>query len=270
MSLKEWKPLIGSRSTGHWYLIRLCQHLGIEPAEWRVRPRQVRHALTVRLRGSSDMSAFRQIFCRDEYSSLRNLDNVSLVMDLGANVGFSSAYFLNCFQDCRVIAVEPDERNVTICRTNLNPYCDRALLLHGAAWNKDTRLRLSKGKFGDKREWATQVMDVSDGIERDGVQAWDVNHLIDMAGAKTVDLLKIDIERSELELFGDTAETWLPRVRNICIELHGADCEERFFGALRNFDYELELSGELTICRNIRAKNSITRGSGRPRSSYAA
>jgi FkbM family methyltransferase len=254
MSFTEWNTLIGMRSTAHWYLIRLGQKLGIETEKWRVRPRQVGHALAVRLQGSSDMSAFRQIFCRDEYSNLRSLDNVSLVMDLGANVGFSSAYFLNCFQNCRVIAVEPDERNVALCQINLRPYGDRVLLLHGAAWKECKRLRLSKGKFGDKREWATQVLEVSDGAERGDVQAWDVNQLIDMADSKTVDLLKIDVERSELALFGDSARTWLPRVRNICIELHGPDCEEVFFRALRNFDYELELSGELTICRNIRAK----------------
>jgi FkbM family methyltransferase len=76
---------------------------------------------------------------------------------------------------------------------------------------------------GDKRGWATQVLNVGDRAECGDVQAWDVNQLVNMVGTKTVQLLKIDIERSELALFGDTAKTWLPRVRNICIELHGPD-----------------------------------------------
>ena len=64
------------------------------------------------------MTVFWQIFTFDEYSSLRNLENVSLVLDLGANVGYSSAYFLSCFPEARVVAVEPDEQNMAICRTN--------------------------------------------------------------------------------------------------------------------------------------------------------
>ena len=253
-SLRKWCALVGARSTLHWLLIRIRLVLGCgEPEMWRVRPRTVQHALTVRLRDSSDMSVFRQIFSLDEYSSLRSLENVSIVMDLGANVGYSSAYFLSCFPNCRVVAVEPDERNAAMCRNNLKAYGDRVLLLQGAVWSEPTALCLSKGIFGDGREWATQVLKPLNGSIGE-VQAWDVGTLIDMAGSSEVDLLKVDIERAELAVFSDTARTWLHRVRNICIELHGPDCQEAFFNALASFDYELEHSGELTICRNLHAK----------------
>lgn len=255
-TLIKWWRLVGARSTLHWNLIRVCKVLGIgEPKRWRVRPRHVQHTLTARLRGSSDMRVFWQIFTSDEYSCLRNLENVSLVLDLGANVGYSSAYFLSCFPEARVIAVEPDERNVAICRVNLQPYGDRVLLLHGAVWPESTSLSLSKGTVGDGREWARQVTQPPVGGVGD-VQAWDVGSLIDMSGGMEVDLLKVDIERAELAVFGHSATTWLHRVRNICIELHGADCEEAFFNALAGFEYELEHSGELTICRNIRPRTA--------------
>ncbi|MGA2167209.1 MAG: FkbM family methyltransferase, partial [Terracidiphilus sp.] len=223
------------------------------PHSWRVHPRQAQYTLTVRLRGSSDWDVFGQIFIQEEYSCMRSLENVSLVLDLGANVGYTSAYFLSSFPNARVIAVEPDERNVAVCRCNLKPYGDRVLLLHGAVWSECTNLCLSRGTYGDGREWATQVLQPSDSSAGD-VQAWDLSSLIDMAGAAEVDLLKVDIERAELAVFGETAKAWLPKVRNICIELHGPDCEETFFNAVSGFDYELETSRELTICKNIRAK----------------
>jgi hypothetical protein len=69
-----------------------------------------------------------------------------------------------------------------------------------------------------------------------------------------VDLLKVDIERAELSVFWRSAASWLHKVRNICIELHGKDCEDVFFDALKDFDYELGRSGELTICRNLRPR----------------
>ena len=75
-----------------------------------------------------------------------------------------------------------------------------------------------RGSFGDGRDWAIQVAETRDGGAGD-VEAWDVGSLIDMAGGTVVDLLKIDIERAEIAVFGDTAKSWLPRIRNICIEL---------------------------------------------------
>ncbi len=199
------------------------------------------------------MAVFRQIFACEEYACLRDLTDVEFVIDLGANVGYSSAYFLNCFPNARVLAVEPDDRNVAICRDNLTAYGKRAILLHGAVWSESTRLCLSKDRSAG--EWATQVLRPVDGASGD-VQAWDVDSLIDITGSAQVDLLKVDIERAELAVFGHRAKRWLPRIRNICIELHGQDCQDAFFGALADFEYDLGHSGELTICRNLRAKSA--------------
>jgi FkbM family methyltransferase len=241
-----------------WVILRFAVKLGFpEPAVWQIWPRQSAYALQMRLRGSSDIPVFDQIFIREEYSCLRELNEPSLVLDLGANVGFSSAYFLNIFPKARVVAVEPDERNLATCRVNLSPYRDRVLVLHGAVWSKPTWLRLSKNN-SDDRGWATQVSECrgEEDAKNVRVRAWDVGGLIDMSGLSTVDLLKVDIERAELSVFGTGAESWLHKVRNICIELHGSDCEEVFFAALKDFDYDLGHFGELTVCRNLRAKKS--------------
>jgi hypothetical protein len=82
-----------------------------------------------------------------------------------------------------------------------------------------------------------------------------------MTGEAQVDILKVDIERSELHLFCSNSSSWLPKVRNICIELHGADCTEVFIDSLRAFDYDLENTGELTVCRNLRLKPPRTSSS---------
>jgi len=254
--LGELKASAGISAVVRWEALRLAVNLGRpEPATWRLRPRRVAYPVRMRLGGSSDMKLYGQIFVMEEYSCLRDLKDPAIVLDLGANVGFSSAYFLSVFPKSRVVAVEPDDRNIAMARANLAPYGDRALVLHGAAWSSSTTLRLSMGVFGDGREWATQVEELPAGdASEGGVQAWDVGTLIDITGASTVDLLKVDIEKAELSVFGESSRLWLHRVRNICIELHGKDCEAVFFAALANFDYELGSSGELTICRNLRPK----------------
>ena len=244
----------GAQATLLWFRFRLSWKLGIRgPAQWRARPRQLRHDVAVRLQGSSDIDIFSQIFLEEEYLPLRRLQGVSSVLDLGANVGFASAYFLSCFPQSRALAVEPDGQNVEMCRANLRPYGERALVLHGAAWSQITRLSLAQGTNGDGRAWATQVS-LPSGTDLGEVEAWDVGSLIDRLGSASIDLLKIDIERAELVVFGETSKTWLHRVHNLCVELHGDDCRAMLFNALAPFDYELELSGELTICRNIQLR----------------
>jgi FkbM family methyltransferase len=224
------------------------------PQTIQVRPAGVRHPLIMRTEPSSDGAVFWEVFLRKVYECVAGLPAPKSILDLGANVGYSSAYFLNRFPAARVVAVEPDPETGALCRRNLAPYGSRARVVAGAAWPDKTPLVLSRGSFGDGREWATQVRERAAGEEGYRVQGWDVASLIDMAGAQRVDLLKVDIERSELELFGRNAHTWLPRVDNICIELHGRDCREVFFRALDGYEYDLESSSHLTICRDLRLK----------------
>jgi FkbM family methyltransferase len=209
----------------------------------------------LRLRGSSDLQVFEEIFVDDVYAGLRDLREPAVILDLGANIGLSSAYFLSAFPGTRVIAVEPDERNLAVCRANLAAYGERATVMAGAVWRSCGRLRLVRGEFGDGREWATQVAEESDGVSAAGaVTAWDMPALIALNRAASIDLLKVNIERAELAVFGPGSAVWLARVRNICIELHGPECEAAFFGALSGFEYDLLRTGEWTICRNLRPK----------------
>jgi FkbM family methyltransferase len=220
----------------------------------QVRPAGVRYPLTMRTEPSSDGAVFWEVFLRKVYACVADLPAPKLILDLGANVGYSSVYFLNRFPAARVVAVEPDPETGALCCRNLAPYGSRARVVPGAAWPEKAPLVLSRGSFGDGREWATQVRERAAGEHGYRVQGWDVASLIGMAGAQRVDLLKVDIERSELELFGRNVHTWLPRVDNLCIELHGSDCREAFFRALDGYEYDLENSSHLTVCRDLRLK----------------
>ena len=220
-SILAWnrcRRVVGLAPALRWLLLHFGRKVGIrEPEKWRVRPRQVSHALTARLRGSSDMSVFYQIFVSEEYAIVRDLRNVSLVLDLGANVGFSSAVARGGS------GARPAEPG---CLQNQSQAIrEQSAALHGAAWAECMRLQLSQDSSGDGREWAMQVSKPS-GSNVGDVQAWDVGSLMEMAGAVQVDLLKVDIEGAELSVFGPTAKEWLPGIRNICAELHGPDCEE--------------------------------------------
>lgn len=247
----------GFRAAAEWEYFAARRFVGLkEPERWEIRPKCSEYPVSLRLRGASDIFVFEQIFLSEQYSCVRDLKDVKTILDLGANTGLSGAYFLSCFPQARLFAVEPDPEIAALCRTNLAPFGGRAAVFTGAVWSRNTTLRLAKGEFRDGREWATQV--VEDGVPDKGgaprVQAWTVPELLQMCRIENLDLMKVDIERAELEVFDETARQWLPQVRNICIELHDSACEAAFDSALESFEYDRERSGELTICRNLRSK----------------
>lgn len=241
-----WTPTI------RYNLDRLRGSLG-KPSRGvlRLQPKGVRYPFTIRAGESSDIAVFRQIFLEEQYRMSNPPSAVRSILDVGANIGLASISFLNRFPEARVLAVEPDPGNYRICLENLAPYGARARVLLGALWPRCTRLALSRG--GDQREWATTVAEPEDAGEVT-VQSWDMPTLLAMAGFETVDLLKIDIEGSERDLFEEPCEPWLARVRNVCIELHGKQSEEAFYRAMSAFAWEAELKGEVVACRNIRLR----------------
>lgn len=244
-----WQP--ASAFAGH----RIKGALGLsQSATLTIKPRQAMYPVSARLGGSSDMEVFSQIFVIDEYSCVSDIASPGLIFDLGANVGYSSVYFLTKFPTANVVAVEPDPANFEVCLRNLTPYGHRVKTVCGAVWSSCSKLALSRGTFGDGREWASQVREFEGNDELLEVEGWDIPSLLNLAKGEQIDLLKVDIEGSEIDLFGPQSLAWLPKVRNICIELHGPRCEEVFFHALKEFDYQLGRFGELTVCKELRPK----------------
>jgi FkbM family methyltransferase len=226
---RAWKELgLGAMLA----LIRL-RVSGTADKKYRLRIRRFPHPVYIRGGRSTDAVALYEVLVTKEYALTADLDSPAFIIDGGANVGMASLYFLNRYPKARVIAVEPDAANLELCRMNLEPYGDRVTLLQGAIWKSDERgLSLETGE----QSWSSRVMDDQAG----SIEAFSIPSLIARGGGK-VDLLKLDIEGSEDEVFGPDAREWLPKVRNIAIELHGEKRKARFFAALEGYRYELSI-----------------------------
>jgi FkbM family methyltransferase len=203
--------------------------------------------------GASDVRVIRQIFLKEQYRELQGEKKVGRIIDCGANVGCSAVYFLSKYPDAELIAIEPDEDNCRLLRKNLEPFGERARVLQAAIWSRDQRLRIDRGQFGDGKEWSYQVRVCRDDEQAD-VSAIGLETIIKQFNWEQVDLLKIDVEGAELELFASGYVPWLSRTRNLAIELHGQDCEQVFLRAMTGYHCQAQQLGETTICRNIRAR----------------
>jgi FkbM family methyltransferase len=216
-----------------------------------VRPRGVRHQVQIRA-DSSDIDVFMQIFAAQEYACLLGLKHVDLIIDAGANVGFSSVYFLSRFPSCRVIAVEPDAANYKALQRNLAPYADRVKLYNFGVWSKSVDLMIEARGYRDGRDWTRQVRECAAG-EHPHIQAITIDDLIENSGVSKLSLLKMDIEGAEAVVFADpSCQQWLPKTEAIAIELHDdsgfGPASDLFNAAIQDQHYQISHSGELTIC----------------------
>lgn len=196
---------------------------------------------------SSDFSVLYQIFIDREYRCLDRLESADLVIDCGANVGYSSAYFLSRFPNCHVIAVEPDDGNFAMLKQNLAPFGDRATLLNTGIWSSETGLVISSDNLAENYEWAVTVREARDG-EAAVMQAVDIGTLLKRSGHERISILKIDIEGSEAEVFARNVEPWLALTDNLVIELHGTECRRIFHQAIGSA-FDISQCDELTVCR---------------------
>ena len=68
-----------------------------------------------------------------------------------------------------------------------------------------------------------------------------------------IDLLKIDIEGAEKELFESSFESWLPNTRVLVVELHDRmkpGCSKSVFSAICKYDFSFSHKGENLIFTN--------------------
>ena len=207
----------------------------------RIHPAGLLYPIDLRI-GTTDADVYRQIFLEQEYAAIVD-PAARVIVDCGANVGYTSAYLLSRMPDARVVAIEPFPANAALCRRNLAPYGSRATVIEAAIWSRCTRLVLD---HPGGNEWGVQVRAARPG-ETGELEAIDIPSL----GLGQIDILKVDIEGSEADLFGEGTEGWLPDVRSIAIELHGAACERVFEAAMAGYASERSQSGELMICRGI-------------------
>ncbi len=189
---------------------------------WRARRRAV--ATTLRLRDglrlrfrpvtrrANDYGLAYEVFVHRFYDCTRpiNRDEVRLIVDLGANVGFTPLYWTVNYPQAEVIAYEPHPAHVAQCRGNLaiNRGGARVELRPLAAGRMDGRLRLS-----DAGTSSTEVPLTAEGFD---VQVEDC--LARLAG-RHIDILKIDVEGAEYAIMEDERFARLD-IRRIVMEWH--------------------------------------------------
>jgi FkbM family methyltransferase len=212
------------------------------PEVHSVRIRGVRTPVRFR-RNTIDLTIMRQVFTLKE--CIVPLDRAPrFIIDAGANVGYSSLLFANAYPDAKVMAIEPEASNLALLRENCREY-QQIIPVDGALWPRSASLSIDVGaKYHD----SFRVVEASG--ENAIVRAYSVPELMALGGSDRVDVLKLDIEGAEKDLFEADVSPWISRVDVILVELHDrfrSGCTAAVEGAIRDRVRRREDRGEYAV-----------------------
>lgn len=194
---------------------------------------------------TTDAFAYCEIFKGKPVYAARLGYSPKLIIDCGANIGLATIFFKSKYPESSIVSIEPERANFLLLEKNLEHY-DKVFLVNKGVWSKKTRLYITNPS-GDSIEFHTEEItpelesrpdfDNESAIETIGIDdAWQ------SAGGKEcspyIDLLKVDVEGAEADIFSKNYETWLPQTRTIIIELHGAHCSEIVRTALSKYHFK--------------------------------
>lgn len=174
--------------------------------------------------GTSDVPTFEQVFLNKEYQ-FTALVEPSVIMDAGANIGLASVLFASRYPQARIIAIEPEPGNYTMLEKNTSPYAN-ITRVKAALWNKNDQINLVDSGSGN---WGfmTHEANNTDAHSTDkltpatfsSVRALTISQVLREQGLNKIDILKLDIEGAEREVF-DNADQWIDQVQSVIVELH--------------------------------------------------
>jgi FkbM family methyltransferase len=207
-------------------------------------PKTYCHPIYLR-RGASDFPVFESVLvqrCYDiDYGA-----SPKIIFDCGANIGLTTVFYANRFPEAKIISVEPEADNFQLLKRNTEHYPNVRIYQNGL-WNKTACLKIEDRGYGT---WGFMVNEAPEGSPG-AIKAVSIPELMRQQQCNGIDILKIDIEGSEKELFESDYETWLPKVKTLVIELHDRMREGAalsFFRALTKYDFTLEIKGENIVC----------------------
>jgi FkbM family methyltransferase len=206
----------------------------------------------------SDLEVLQQIILDQEYGfaiewvRTAGLQGRALrIVDAGANVGYTSLYFLSAFPNATLIAIEPDPDNYKMLEYNLRcaPPTSAAQAIQAALLSQSGISVMIDRQGGDKKDWSFSVRPAA---ESTGVNSITVAGILDRAGWDHIDILKIDIEGSEADLFSEQADlSYLQRTRLVLVEIHDDKADRQLIHRLLSrYGFSVEERSETTFAIN--------------------
>jgi FkbM family methyltransferase len=219
-----------------------------------VRTPLAKHAIYLRIR-KSDVGVFKQIFIDREYD-FPVADHPRVIVDAGANVGLTSVFFANKFPQARIFSMEPDAENFVMLVRNVSRY-PQITPIWGALWHCHEMVGVTHRHHGSAGLQVHSTRETgATGAGGSLVKCFTIPDLVNAYSLDRINLLKVDIEGSERDIFA-TSAAWIDAVDTIFIELHDRytpGCSEAVFAATKDFPVREERGEIVALARSAEAE----------------
>lgn len=201
--------------------------------------RKLEHPIMLRP-GPQDAETVVHTVVREEYGDFKPEREPKVMIDAGAYIGDTSAYFLSRFKHLRIVTLESSRETYEAASANLGAYGDRVTLLSKGLAGKAGRLKVSGNTTG-----------ASLGDDGDEIDCTSVSELLNTFKVDRIDILKMDIKGAETEIFRTDVGQWLPRVDHVLIEVHGPEAERVVLGTLRDARFVIRQHRSVYYCSRV-------------------
>lgn len=195
-------------------LYRYATNRGVYPYEIGVKTPT--GPLAISLPSFHDLRTVNEIFNRGDYGTRKD---ISVVVDLGANIGISALFFLTLNRDSRVYCFEPSPVNLPRLKQNLANYGGRAFIDERAVSDRSGTFQFNAepvGRYGGllNDQYTEPVVNVID------VEVIDINSALEsiLEREPRIDVLKIDTEGTEIPIVKAIRPDILARIDEIVLE----------------------------------------------------
>jgi FkbM family methyltransferase len=202
-------------------------------------------------RGRADRGAMTH-FYRPGYRIEDNENlRVQYIIDAGANIGDETARFRHHHPNAKILAIEVEENNYKILSKNFEKD-DGVSTIHKGLWSHPCRLKILSATpdpyraLGDVNLAFFVAEAQHDNFD---IEAVSIKNLITEYALPRIDILKVDIEGAELDVFLDCKD-WIKLVNVIIFECNDSDKDGAARAVIKSVmdeDFNFFICGECLV-----------------------
>jgi FkbM family methyltransferase len=190
-----------------------------------------------------------EIFIDKQYANVGDLDENPLILDIGSNYGFFSLYAIDRYKPKKIIAFEPNYECFKTAKETLKEF--ECFVPFNYAVTK------TSGNFNLTNHHEISAIGTIIEDENGPITGIDINQLIEDLNTHTIDLVKIDCEGGELDIFETISEQNLNKIKNFTIEVHSNEIHSFIYNKLVEFNYDVKTNMLYNGMSILTAKKNI-------------